>query len=422
MSKIRYLLFLSLIIILGCTNLLAEQLDRIVAKVGREIILESDLKRHRIQLEQMQILVPGTTDEEVLRDIVEGILVLQTAKSKGYAVDENKLRQTVDSQISSYIDRFGSESTLRAELRKSGMSLSDLREQIEQMVREQRVREMLIQNEITSRIHITDSELLDFYNEHIDEIPERGKMVELWMFRREIKASERTKRTVSNDINKIYDKIREGKDFAKLAEEYSDCPSSKMGGDLGFFGPGTMIKEFEDTAFKLKPGEISNVVETKFGYHIIKMEEKDEDDIRVRHILKTVEPTDKDIEENLNFCQEILDRLRAGEDFKAIAVAYSDDASKEHGGIIGEFQDEEMPELFQSSLNNIDIGEFTELVRYEQDVFIFGKTNLIPARKYRFAEVKDQLKDMLMSEKQADYYEIWIENLKKQAYVETFLN
>ena len=422
MSKIRYLLFLSLIITLGYTNLLAEQLDRIVAKVGREIILESDLKRHRIQLEQMQILVPGTTDEEVLRDIVEGILVLQTAKSKGYAVDENKLRQTVDSQISSYIDRFGSESTLRAELRKSGMSLSDLREQIEQMVREQRVREMLIQNEITSRIHITDSELLDFYNEHIDEIPERGKMVELWMFRREIKASERTKRTVSNDINKIYDKIREGKDFAKLAEEYSDCPSSKMGGDLGFFGPGTMIKEFEDTAFKLKPGEISNVVETKFGYHIIKMEEKDEDDIRVRHILKTVEPTDKDIEENLNFCQEILDRLRAGEDFKAIAVAYSDDASKEHGGIIGEFQDEEMPELFQSSLNSIDIGEFTELVRYEQDVFIFGKTKLIPARKYRFAEVKDQLKDMLMSEKQADYYEIWIENLKKQAYVETFLN
>ncbi|HEX9974498.1 MAG TPA: peptidylprolyl isomerase [bacterium] len=80
----------------------------------------------------------------------------------------------------------------------------------------------------------------------------------------------RTKEEAYQEIQKLLERIKAGEDFAELAKEYSNCPSGKNGGDLGEFSKGDMVKPFEDAAFKLKKGKISKIVETNYGYHIIK--------------------------------------------------------------------------------------------------------------------------------------------------------
>jgi len=95
----------------------------------------------------------------------------------------------------------------------------------------------------------------------------------LLMYKGSMRAPEditRTKEEALQEIQKILDKVKAGGDFAELAQHYSDCPSSSKGGDLNEFGRGVMAKPFEDAAFKLKIGEMSDIVETPFGYHIIK--------------------------------------------------------------------------------------------------------------------------------------------------------
>ena len=95
----------------------------------------------------------------------------------------------------------------------------------------------------------------------------------LLMYKGSANASEeitRTKEEAYQDIQKLLKRARAGEDFAELAKEYSNCPSSKNGGDLGEFGKGDMVKPFEDAAFSLKKDEFSNIVETRYGFHIIK--------------------------------------------------------------------------------------------------------------------------------------------------------
>jgi len=413
---------LVIMIITALTLLKAEVVDYIVARVGREVILRSDLDKQMLQIEQIGAMTPDITEIDIINDMIESRLVLQTARDRNYRLDEFRIRQMIDNQIEHQISVYGSDTVLREELRKAGLSMSDLREFYDEMIREQRLKEMIIQNEITSRIHITEAEIEEYYEDNLHELPLRPESIELGMIRKDIVPSERTKRQILSDANRIYDLLREGEDFADLAKENSDCPSSANGGDLGFFARGTMIREFEDVAFELKPGEISKIVETQFGYHIIKMEEREGDEIRVRHILKIIEPSEDDVTTVEELMDNILLQIREGKDFQQLAELYSDDESAQKGGIIGEFVEDDYPEMFDTELISIDIGEYTEVIREDNNLYIFGKLARVPERPFRLEEVREELREYLHTLKQIEQYERWVNNLREESYVEIFAN
>jgi peptidyl-prolyl cis-trans isomerase C len=135
--------------------------------------------------------------------------------------------------------------------------------------------EQLVDEEIVRKINVSDKEVKEYYDANLEKFkqPEQVKASHI-LIKVDPKADESGKAEARKQIEMIQKKVKKGEDFEALAKEYSGCPSSTKGGDLGYFGRGQMVKPFEDAAFALEPGQVSNIVETRFGYHLIKVIEK----------------------------------------------------------------------------------------------------------------------------------------------------
>lgn len=413
-----------ILILMGCINFFCDEVvDKIVAKVGREIILQSDLDMRIQQLETAGILTQDISEYDILNQMIESKIIIQKAKQEEFEVDEYEARNIADKEIKRVSSQFPSEIEFKIELKKQGLSVLDLKDYYVQMIIEQRLKEKIIQSEIKQKIHITEGEIEDYYNQHSDEIPARQAMDQIGMIMITIKPSEETEERALIEINKIKNKLDDGEGFTELAKTESDCPSANSGGDLGFFGSGMMVKPFEEAAFALQLGEISEVVETNFGFHIIKLEEKEGDEIRVRHILKKIEINEDDIFSAENLMNNIMEKLNNGEDFVSLAKKYSeDDSSAANEGVIGEFTKEEYPEMFKEYLENLNYEEYTSVIKEGDVLYIFSKIKEVEERPFYFDEIYENLKEFVTSKKETELYENWMKELMKETYVEILLD
>jgi peptidyl-prolyl cis-trans isomerase C len=216
--------------------------DSVVAKIGDKKITMLDFKRITgyFDAERQKMLESNPQlKETVLRQFVQSIVVSDLAKQKGF--DKNP---DIKEQLQFFSDNFLANEYLK--------------------------------REIAQKVSVSDDDLKAYYDTHKDEFktPEMIKARHI-LVKVESSASEEDKKKAKEKVEMYLKRIKDGEDFAKLASEVSDDPGSKTkGGDLGFFPKGRMVKPFEDAAFSLKPGEISGIVETQFGFHIIKVEEK----------------------------------------------------------------------------------------------------------------------------------------------------
>jgi peptidyl-prolyl cis-trans isomerase C len=144
------------------------------------------------------------------------------------------------------------------------------------MVRRGLVIKNLVNTEVASKVTVSDAEISKFYEENKDKLFKTDESVRVShiLIGVDAKADVAQKRKAREKAEGILKRIRGGEDFAALAKKESTCPSAPLGGDLGFFTKGQMVQEFEKAAFELKPGEVSNVVETKYGFHIIKLQDR----------------------------------------------------------------------------------------------------------------------------------------------------
>lgn len=223
----------------------------------------------------------------ILDSLIEKELLLQESEAKGIEIDAAAVEEEIDTIRSGFPDAPAFEKRIQ----EMGYTLDFLKHEI----RSNMTIEALIEQELASKVAVSDEQMKSFYDAGIENFrtPERIKA------RHILVTNESGGREKIEEIQK---EIQEGGDFQKLAEEHSQCPSGQNGGDLGYFSRGQMVDAFENAAFALEIGEVSDIVETRFGYHIIKLEAHQKEET------KPLEAVKDDIAKEIRR-QEVASRL-----------------------------------------------------------------------------------------------------------------
>ena len=256
----------------------AKVIDKIAARVNGDIILMSEVKgKSFMVLLDMRSRDKDLKDDdiyrvekEVLNEMVEERLMLQFAEDNNIKVSDEEIKSAIEDikKQNSFTDEM-----LEKELNKENITLNDYKERLRAQITVSKV----INYEVRSKVHVEETEVRKYYEEHKEEFitPEEIRVRHI-MFAYSEDMDSQKEEAIKNKAVDILNRIRQGEDFANLASMYSEDSSAKNGGDLGYFTKGKMIKIFEDTAFALKKDEVSNVIKTPFGFHILKYEDKRE--------------------------------------------------------------------------------------------------------------------------------------------------
>lgn len=207
-------------------------------------------------------------EETAKENVIRSELLYQLAKDQNIP----DLDRQVDEQIAIIKSRLPSQEEWNDALAEKGITPDGLREQLKRGL----MINAFVQSEVVSKIEITDAQLKAFYDEHPEAFskPESMRASHI-LIGLDAGAGAEAKENAKRKADEILEKVKSGADFAELAKSESTCPSAEQGGDLGEFGRGQMVAPFENAAFAMETGDVSEVVETQFGYHIIKATDKD---------------------------------------------------------------------------------------------------------------------------------------------------
>jgi peptidyl-prolyl cis-trans isomerase C len=252
--------------------------DSMIASVNGSVITKSEVDSEREKLarqfqskissDQMESIMPKLT-QQALENLINLRLLTQEADRKNIQHDN----EAIDKQIEQISSRFPNPEKFKEQLATLGLSEEKLRTEIGESLRI----EKLLKSKPEHNEEVSEKDIEDFYRDHPEnfQMPERIQASHI-LVKIDSGDTPEVKEQKRQKLSDIRKEIENGADFAQLALEHSDCPSKSRGGDLGLFERGKMVKPFEDVAFKLKVGEVSDIVETQFGLHLIKLTDRQE--------------------------------------------------------------------------------------------------------------------------------------------------
>ena len=353
-------------------------IDEIIATVGNRIITRSDLEYALEGYKYSARLVTVENEEELRCDIFEQLLfqklLIDQAELDSITITDAQINDRIDYNLKQQImEVFGSATKLE---QYYGKSIAEIKADSREQMRDEYLQEEM-QRKLTSDLNIINQEVRDYFNAiPEDEIPIIPIEYEIAQIVKTPVISETEKIAIKQNLENIRDRVLRGENFSTFARMYSEDPGTAMkGGEVGFTERGDLYPNFETAAYSLKAGEISPVVETEAGYHIIQMLERRGERINVAHILIKPKPSPEAMMEAKTFLDSIHNLIKNKQiTFDSAALLFSDDPSKTNGGMIVNpytashaFQVEHLQQTqyhktMLYAIENMIVGDFTRTI------------------------------------------------------------
>jgi len=403
--------------------------DGIVGVVGGNVILISDIENQYMQI-RSQGNIKGTAPTlkcQIFENLLFQKLLLHQAQVDSIKVTDDQVELEMDRRMRYFISQAGTPERLEEHF---GKSLLEIKNELREVIRESMLTDQE-QQKIAKDVTITPAEVKAFYRKlPKDSIPLVNSELEIGLIVRQPAIGDEEKQAVKDKLKGFKERFAKGDDFSTLAVLYSEDPgSSKQGGELGMFKRGEMRPEFEAAAFKLKPGEISDIVETEDGFHLIQMVERRGEYINVRHIL--LQPKVSPV--NLAKAKLSLDSVASLIEKKKITyeqavIKYSDDPTRLSGGLMinqasgnSKFESSQVDAKIFFVIDKLKVGEVSTPIltneRGKQDYRIYYLKSRTNPHKANLEEDYSRIQMIALDKKKMDVINLWIINKMNTTYI-----
>ncbi len=430
--KIRYLIIalIAMSVASGARTQDPKVIDQVAAVVGKNIILDSDIENQYYQYRMQSGIIGGATSVrcQMLESLLFQKLLLNQAEIDSIEVTDTEIQQTMDQRLRFFIAQLGSRERFEEYYGKSIEEFKEeFRDEIANQLKVDRAQMAIVEN-----VNVTPSEVKAYFrNIPTDSIPLVNSIVEIGEIVRTPPVSLEQKLQIKERLRDLRKRVLEGESFATLAILYSEDPgSAKKGGELGFYGRGELYKEFEAVAFKLDKGEVSEIVETKAGFHIMELIERKGEYVNVRHILLKTKVSPVDLARAKAHLDTVTNLIRSDSlSFDEAVLEYSDADNKNSGGMlinpmtgtIG-FEVSDLDPQVSFVIDKLQVGEVSNPVIMETEDgkqayrLLYLKKRTLPHRA-NLQEDYSKIQEWALEEKKAEAFKAWVEKKAAKTYV-----
>ncbi len=404
--------------------------DQVAAVVGANVVLLSDIEGQYQQMLQQTSLRGEELRCRILDQLLLNKLLLHQAGVDSVEVSDDQVEQKMNQNMNYFVQQIGSVEKLEAYY---GKTIAELKDDFRPKIREQLIVQQM-QNKVTGNLTASPSDVKAFY-ETIpeDSLPLINSEVEFGQIIRKVPVSPEEKKAAREKLEDIRDRIQKGEEFSTLAILYSqDTESAKQGGELGFVNRGDLVPEFEAAAFRLKnSSEISPIVETQFGFHIIQLIERRGDRINCRHILIHPKVNAEDMVKTQQMLDSLCREIRQGHiTFGEAAEKFSDDKDTKmnSGNVINpatgatRFETDQVDPNILFQLDKLEISEVSNPMltstREGDNAYriLVLKSRSLPHR-LNLKDDYQRLQELALQEKQNTTLENWRNKKKLLTYI-----
>ena len=405
-------------------------IDEVIAVVGKNFILHSDIESQYLQVKMQYGIAEGGFPLRcnLLENMMFQKLLVNQAMVDSVVVSEAQVDDRIERNLRYFISQFGSRAKLEEYYKKS---FSEIKEELKDPVKDQLLSEIM-QERITQNVVVTPGEVKAYFeNIPVDSLPLIPAEYELQEIVKIPQISDKETLDAREKMNGFRERILRGESFTTLAVLYSEDPGSMTkGGELGFFARGDMYPEFEAAAFSLKPGEISPIIKTKAGFHILQLIERRGEMINVRHLLIQPKPSTQTVLEAKQLLDSVYTLIVENKmTVDSAARLFSDYPSKNSGGIMinpytgtALFEAENLDKSLIFAVEKLKTGEITKPLPMVTDEgknayrLVYLKSIRAP-HTANLRDDYDKIQKATLENKKAELIEKWMNEKIKNTYI-----